>query len=103
MHCRGPGPHDWHSVEGAVGVDGFGSGAVVDLAQAMYADRAYSRPVSRSTIQHPRQCSYAGGDVAFALADALLEAGHPELAAHLRGEAWHPKGCWVVDLLTDRT
>lgn len=45
---------------------------------------------------------YAGGDIAFALGDALLEAGHPELAAHFRGEVWHPKGCWVLDLLTGR-
>jgi hypothetical protein len=31
--------------------------------------------------------------------DALEEAGHQELAQHLREEKTHPKGCWVVDLL----
>lgn len=46
---------------------------------------------------------YAGADVAFALADALLEAGHPELAEHFRAEAWHPKGCWVVDLVLGKS
>lgn len=45
---------------------------------------------------------YHGADVAFALADALLEAGHPELAKHFRGESWHPKGCWVLDAITRR-
>ena len=38
---------------------------------------------------------YNGQDCGFALHDALLEAGHPELAEHFQKEAWHPKGCWV--------
>lgn len=45
---------------------------------------------------------YQGADAAFALTDALLEAGHPELAEHFRQEQAHPKGCWVMDLLTGR-
>ena len=44
----------------------------------------------------------AGADCAFALHDALLEAGQPELAAHFR-EPRHPKGCWVVDLLLGKS
>jgi hypothetical protein len=43
-----------------------------------------------------------GADATFALHDALLEAGHPDLAAHFQAEQWHPKGCWVVDLLLGR-
>lgn len=39
----------------------------------------------------------------FALHEALLEAGHPELADHFRSDQHHPKGCWVVDLLTGRS
>jgi hypothetical protein len=42
---------------------------------------------------------YAGQDCSFALHDALLEAGHAELAEHFREETSHPKGCWVVDLI----
>jgi len=42
---------------------------------------------------------YNGQDCGFALHDALLEADHPELAEHFRAETWHPKGCWVLDLL----
>jgi hypothetical protein len=42
---------------------------------------------------------YAGEDCAFALHDAFLEAGHSELAEHLQKEGWHPKGCWVVDMI----
>lgn len=42
---------------------------------------------------------YDGEDCAFALHDALLEAGHAELAQHFRDEKWHPKGCWALDLI----
>lgn len=42
---------------------------------------------------------YNGQACAFALHDALEEAGHPELAAHFRDEKDHPKGCWVLDLI----
>jgi hypothetical protein len=28
--------------------------------------------------------------------DALLEAGHAELAQHFRSEQWHPKGCFAM-------
>lgn len=42
---------------------------------------------------------YNGTDCGFALHDALLEAGHTELAEHFAKEQWHPKGCWVVDLI----
>jgi hypothetical protein len=56
-------------------------GAVVKLAQAIYADRAFDRlPV---------------------LADALEEAGchDPDILAHCRQPGPHVRGCWVVDLL----
>jgi hypothetical protein len=46
---------------------------------------------------------YKGADATFALHDALLEAGHPDLAAHFHAEQWHPKGCWVVDLLLGKS
>jgi len=42
---------------------------------------------------------YAAQDCCFALHDALLEAGHAELAEHFRQEQWHPKGCWVMDVI----
>lgn len=48
------------------------------------------------------QALYTGADCAFALHDALLEAGHPELAEHFRQETEHPKGCWVLDLILAR-
>jgi hypothetical protein len=44
---------------------------------------------------------YAGGDCAFALHDALLEAGRAELAGHF-SERDHPKGCWALDLVLGR-
>jgi hypothetical protein len=39
-----------------------------------------------------------GEDCHFALHDALLEAGHSELAEHFRTPN-HPRGCWGVDFL----
>jgi len=45
---------------------------------------------------------YSGGDCAFALHDALLEAGHPELAEHF-GAPVHPKGCWALDRILGRS
>ncbi len=52
-----------------------------------------------TTIIQLAESLYAGTDCAFALHDALLEAGQAELAEHFAREQWHPKGCWAVDLL----
>jgi hypothetical protein len=43
-------------------------------------------------LDHGEACS-------FALHDALLEAGHAELAELFRQEDWQPKRGWVVDLV----
>jgi hypothetical protein len=54
---------------------------VVDLAQAIYDDKAFERmPI---------------------LADALMDAGCEEeqIIDHCRGEGPHVRGCWVVDLV----
>jgi hypothetical protein len=62
--------------------------------------RPYPAPPSwPSTVVQLAESLYAGQDCAFALHDALLEAGHAELAEHFREEKSHPKGCWVVDLI----
>jgi hypothetical protein len=62
--------------------------------------RPYPAPPSwPSTVAQLADSLYAGQDCAFALHDALLEAGHAELAEHFREEKSHPKGCWVVDLI----
>jgi hypothetical protein len=58
--------------------------AVIELAQAMYADRSFERmPI---------------------LADALEKAGcdHDEILRHCRGPGPHARGCFVVDLLLRR-
>jgi len=52
-----------------------------------------------STVIQLADALYNGHDCTFALHDALLEAGHPELAEHFKEEQLHPKGCWVLDLL----
>jgi hypothetical protein len=54
---------------------------VVQLAQGIYADRAFDRlPI---------------------LADALQDAGcdHPDVLTHCRSTGPHARGCWVVDLI----
>jgi hypothetical protein len=48
------------------------------------------------TVVQLAQTLHAGEDCAFALHDALLEAGHAELAGHFQDAAQHPRGCWVV-------
>jgi hypothetical protein len=65
--------------------------------------RPYPAPPSwPSTVVQLAESLYAGQDCVFALHDALLEAGHAELAEHFREEKSHPKGCWVVDLLLEK-
>jgi hypothetical protein len=65
------------------------------------------RPLARSpswptAVSALAQAVYDDTGAAFALADALLEAGHPDLAAHFKAEAWHPKGCWALDAVLER-
>jgi hypothetical protein len=63
----------------------WNAGTVVQLAQAIYADRAFDRlPI---------------------LADALEDAGchNAEILAHCRELREHVRGCWVVDLLLCKT
>jgi hypothetical protein len=62
--------------------------------------RSYPTPSSwPSTVVQLTESFCAGEECAFALHDALLEAGHAELAQHFREEQWHPKGCWALDLI----
>ena len=63
----------------------WNAGTVVQLAQAIYEDRAFDRlPI---------------------LADALEEAGCSDqnILVHCRSEGPHVRGCWVVDLLLGKT
>lgn len=53
-----------------------------------------------SSVVALAQTFYNGDPVAFALHDALLDAGHPDLAEHFRGpNEWHPRGCFALDIL----
>jgi hypothetical protein len=63
----------------------WNGGTVVNLARAIYADRAFERlPI---------------------LADALEEAGctSEDMLAHCRGGLWHVRGGWVLDLLLTKS
>jgi hypothetical protein len=63
----------------------WNDGAVVKIAECIYAERAFDRlPI---------------------LADALLDAGcdDEELMAHLRSPGPHVRGCWALDLILGKT
>jgi len=65
--------------------------------------RPYPAPPSwPSPVVKLAEALYAGENCSFALHDALLEAGHPELAEHFR-EKEHPKGCWAVDMILEKS
>jgi hypothetical protein len=66
--------------------------------------RPYAAPPSwPSTVVQLAESLYNGQDCAFALHDALLDAGHAELAEHFREEQQHPTGCWVLDLVLGKS
>lgn len=52
-----------------------------------------------STVVQLAAAFTEGKDCGFALHDALLDAGHSELADHFRQEVPHLKGCWSLDLI----
>lgn len=64
--------------------------------------RPYPAASWPTSVMQLADALYNGQDCGFALHDALLEAGHPELAEHFQKEAWHPKGCCVLDLILDK-
>lgn len=66
--------------------------------------RPYPAPESWSTtVTLLAQSMYEGQDCWFALHDALVDAGHLELAEHFKEGESHPKGCWVLDVLLGKT
>jgi len=65
--------------------------------------RPYPAPPSwPSLIVDLAQQLYDGADVRLVLHDALLDAGHQELAEHFANEDRHPKGCWAMDAILGR-
>jgi hypothetical protein len=65
--------------------------------------KPYPAPASwPSTVVQLATALYSGQDCSFALHDALVEAGLPELAKHFKEEQSHPKGCWAVDTILNK-
>jgi hypothetical protein len=82
------------------------SGAAAQLLRHIIGNPFRPYPASPSwpsTVVQLAESLYAGQDCAFALHDALLEAGHAELAEHFREEKSHPKGCWAMDVILGKT
>lgn len=63
---------------------------------AATAERYTSPPIWPTDVVRLAGALHAGEDCAFALHDALLDAGYPELAEHFRGE---PRPWWLVELI----
>ena len=60
------------------------------------------RPLRRtwpSTVVQVADALHQGQDCGFALHDALLDAGHADLAEHFQKETHHPKRCWALKLI----
>jgi hypothetical protein len=80
--------------------------AQADLLRHIFGNlyRPYPEATSSwpSVVVQLAEAIYAGEDCSFALRDALLEAGHPELAEHFKDKD-HPRGCWAIDLILART
>lgn len=76
--------------------------AQCDLVRHIFGNpfRPYLAPASwPSTVVQLATSLNEGQDCRCALHNALLEAGHPQLAEHFHKEKWHPRGCWAHDLL----
>jgi hypothetical protein len=54
-----------------------------------------------ATVRQLAASLHEGSECAFALHDALLEAGYNDLADHFR-ESEHPPGCWVLDSMLEK-
>jgi len=52
-----------------------------------------------STVLQVADALHQGQDCGFALHDALLDAGHADLADHFHKEKSHPKRCWALKLI----
>src|SRR5262249_8637778 len=85
-----------------LGIESVELKAQADLVRHIFGNPFRPHPLSDhwpATVVQLAQALYSDQDCSFALHDALLEAGHPELADHFRQKQAHPKGCWVVDLI----
>ena len=65
--------------------------------------RPYQPPSSwPASVVKLAQAAYDQQPCHFALHDALLEAGHVELAEHFK-ESYHPKGCYALDAILGKS
>lgn len=110
--CFSPDPREvCHQLGRAVLEQASGPGAVCFAAQAALLRHFVGNPYRPypapdcwpCTVVQLADAVYTGQDCGFALHDALLEAGHADLAAHFRQEQQHPKGCWAVDLVLGKS
>jgi hypothetical protein len=73
---------------------------LTEVQEIGYPFQAYPAPATwPSLIVDLAQQLYDGANVRLILHDALLDAGHAELAEHFQREESHPRGCWALDLL----
>src|SRR5262249_38976895 len=66
--------------------------------------RPYPAPSSwPAAVVQLAEALLGGTDCRAPLHDALLEAGHPDLAEHFRHEREHPRGCFALDAIFGKT
>jgi hypothetical protein len=83
-------------------VAAYEQGPLPEMLRHIIGDPFHPHPAPAQlpvTVVQLAESLYNGTGCAFALHDALLEAGQADLAEHFAKETWHPKGCWVVDLI----
>lgn len=66
---------------------------------------SYDMPKNLSpTVVQIASTHYDHGNCAFALRDSLLDIGSIEFAEHFTTkDDWHPKGCWVIDVILGKS
>lgn len=93
-----------YQVEGA-SLYNMGLPEKADLLRHIFGDpfQRLSHPTSwPAAVTQLANALYHGQPVHFALHDALLEAGHSDLAEHFR-DTEHPKGCWALDFILGKS
>jgi hypothetical protein len=121
LRCEAAKSNAWGAVRsGATEADRAAAWARFEAAtaEALAEERAWQADLLRELAGNPfrpvaapegipavvmqlAEVVYAGEDCAFALHDALEEAGQAELAEHFLS-ADHPRGCWALDALLGR-
>jgi hypothetical protein len=94
-----------NSEDRAWAVQAAGAGAQLGLIRHLFGNPFRHQPALSSlpaSVLNLAEALYGGQDCGFAVHDALLESGYPDLASHFQEERGHPKGCWALDQILEK-